>query len=317
MHEFQKKRENYFFFNSYDLIRVLFALTLIIASLLKGYQFATVALNVGNYFWFQSAYAFFELLFGLWLLFNFLPSYTRIASMLLLMCFIVIASWKSILGKTSCGCFGSLEINPLWLLGFDLAIFVAFLRWQPLGTRSNLTFNKSIAYTVSVCFLMLALHLYIVLESMLFPVSTLTENGTINGNGNTVVLNPNQWIGKPLPIAKYTSIGNSLLKGHWTVLFVHNDCSRCQEVIPYYASLSSIHMNEFSSSRVAFIEVSREFLELPEHAQFHSPSVISGKLEKSKKWFITTPMELTVKDGVCVHVRGYSEIMKRFEHYNF
>jgi hypothetical protein len=121
----------------------------------------------------------------------------------------------------------------------------------------------------------------------------LGDVGELLGDGRTVVLTPERWVGKRFPLLDYIDIGERLAEGEWTVLLYHHDCPRCQEVIAHYAELANRWPTDRNGRRIAFVEVPPYAGSLPR--MVHRSAV--GHLEDKQKWFVTTPLEVVLSGG--------------------
>ncbi|MDR2441661.1 MAG: DoxX family protein [Planctomycetaceae bacterium] len=104
------------------VLRVVVAFILLIAAILKAYQLATTPLlgeGLLHARWFNIFVVEFELFFGIWLIFGLLPRLTWIASIGLFSIFSIVSFYKVISGETSCGCFGSVTVNPWITMTFN------------------------------------------------------------------------------------------------------------------------------------------------------------------------------------------------------
>jgi hypothetical protein len=131
--------------------------------------------------------------------------------------------------------------------------------------------------------------------------TTLSEAGHVMGNGNIVVLKPDSWIGKRFPLLEYIDNGERLTRGSWAVLFYHRDCPVCQEAIPRYEACARRSRPEQGDTRIALIEVPPYDRPLS-HTPTKGSSCLLGRLDSDHKWFVETPLEVTVDGGVVIRV---------------
>ncbi|MDR2170172.1 MAG: hypothetical protein LBP59_08535, partial [Planctomycetaceae bacterium] len=69
----------------------------------------------------------FELCFGLFLLSGILLNYFCFLSLLCFLFFSAISFLKWLSGEGSCGCFGTISVNPIYTSFFDLAVFTIII----------------------------------------------------------------------------------------------------------------------------------------------------------------------------------------------
>ncbi len=63
--------------------------------------------------------------------------------------------------------------------------------------------------------------------------SPLAE-GVVQGQGQLVLLMPEEWTGKRFPLLDQIDVGDRLAKGTWLVVLYHLGCGECQELIEQY-----------------------------------------------------------------------------------
>ena len=104
------------------------------------------------------------------------------------------------------------------------------------------------------------------------------------------LLEPEEWIGKELPILDYIDINDKLKTGNWLVLFYHYDCPGCQEAMAELEKLSPQARFEGLFFDIAIIEV-------PPYGNPIETNCLYGRLFDVKEWFITTPAIVLLKNG--------------------
>lgn len=280
------------------VLRVLGAV-LLIAAALKGYQLLSEPVantNIWTYRPFLILQVELELAMGVWLLCGL---FRKVAWVVVLACFSLfslVTLYKGLTGAASCGCFGSVHVNPWITLGaIDLPAVVGLALWRPLGCldplRSLLRRQASI-HGVMVAFLTpvpssarltLAVLLVLAVLGITTPILALNEPLTVTSTYE--VLEPESWIGQKLPILDQIDIGDRLGKGTWLLLFYHYDCPDCREAIPKYEQMARDLDGNGDVLRIALVEVPP-----------YGPAVLGtgafctlGRLAATKEWFITTP----------------------------
>src|SRR5687768_17800256 len=116
----------------FTVVRVAVGCALLCASLSKCYQMVWESSSraLGSRALFAGAVEL-EFALGVMLLFGVAPVSTRRISLVCFAGFSGIALYHVLSGASSCGCFGNLEVNPKWMLGFDLFVFASLLSCQP------------------------------------------------------------------------------------------------------------------------------------------------------------------------------------------
>jgi len=218
----------------------------------------------------------------------------RLLAMVLFAGFACYSLFLAISGAASCGCFGSLEINPWWTFSLDLAVFAGLFvehfigKQDPLNSPAKNFFPKvGMAGTA-----MLSIAVAFCLAWHVAPHQTDSQEG-FQAVGNLVILEPENWIGQPLPIAAHIDIGEQLLKGDWILLLFHHDCPKCQEALPRYEQLAQAGSRK---RRVAVVEV-------PPYGgnPGHVGVSLYGRLTDGREWFVQAPVEIELKNGIVAH----------------
>jgi len=231
----------------------------------------------------------FELALGIWLLSDIFKKLAWLAALVCFVMFSVITLYKGISGADSCGCFGSVKVNPwITLFAIDAPASLALIFFRPKEVtlshiRKPFELLKPLPsrlYFVSI-FILGIITLVVTL-----PVLALNEPAKVTQSYE--VLEPNTWIGKPLPIIEYIDIGDKLKTGNWLVLFYHYDCHDCINAIEKLNNAKHQIQNE--NCNVVIIEIP------PYGGQLKTPFVY-GRLLNVKEWFITTPVMILLKDS--------------------
>jgi thiol-disulfide isomerase/thioredoxin len=265
--------------NASDIVLKILAIILLIAAVLKGWQLITepVANNsIWTYRPFLILTVEFELALAIWLLSSLFKKAAWLASLLCFSVFSVITLYKGITGAESCGCFGSIHVNPwITLFAIDLPAVLSLALFRPKG--ENLLAWPSIprfATAAAVGLLVLGITA---------PVLAFNEPPTITSSYE--VLEPETWVGRKLPILEHIDIGKQLEKGIWLILLYHHDCPDCAAAIPKYEQMARDMAGNEDFLRIALIEV-------PPYGQRpindNSPCKL-GRLTDTKEWFVTTP----------------------------
>jgi hypothetical protein len=119
------------YFTGFNSVRIALGLVLLIAAGLKGYEFATEpAVRVGLFEsrWFLIGLIELEFSFGVWLLLGIYPRIALRIAILLFAMFTVISLFQVVLGKSSCGCFGTFSLSPWVTFLFDVLATFSLLR---------------------------------------------------------------------------------------------------------------------------------------------------------------------------------------------
>jgi len=294
----------------FRVVQICLALLLLAAAGLKTHQLATepvLGSSLLDSRWFLIAVVEFELFFAFWLIAGLLPAWTWSASMTLFAAFALISFFKAISGEASCGCFGRVEVNPWYTFGLDILVVGCLVRWRPqhrvvgLGVFDGRGVRFRLA-SVLVAWLCAGMSSGVVMGG--YQSTRLSDVGGLLGDGRTVILEPETWLGKRFPLLDWIQIDAPLDEGGWTVVLHRPGCSECEELLRRYSerSAGSSFLGELP---VAFVDVA------PSHATSHvaiwkGPSFFEGRLPDSHEWFVRAPVQLQLDMGFVVSIENDS-----------
>jgi hypothetical protein len=299
----ETKKVNSFGFAQF---RFVVAGILLLAAGLKAYQLATAPLppvvqdsvftpllELFNDRYFQMAVVVGEILFALVLIAGIALQYTWLLSILGFSVFTLVSLMKGLSGETSCGCFGTIEVNPWITMVFDLVIVACLAVFRERIDWSFPPLDRKKVLAVLVAWTCLAgPALFFMLSLKQQPHATLGTEFTGPDGRVMILLEPESWIGKEFPlITRFVEPEGSdvLLSGTWQVLLVQPDCPECHQ-----------KMAELEATRpenVAIVVIpSRSGNEM---LQTSFPAFV---LDRRNGWFAETPVVVKLVEGVCVEV---------------
>lgn len=285
--------------SGFDVLRVILGLVLLAAAALKVHELATGPVAETNWLtsrWLLIGVVELEFLLVAWLISG---AYARPLWSVTLAVFVIFAGvslYKAVVGDPSCGCFGRISVNPWYTLIFDLCAISGLLVWRP--TNRELNANR---IRLAPVFLVAALVGIPAAGFMSeFSAGHVSVSGEIGGNEQIVILEPDEWIGKPFPLFSHIDVGEELKTGNWTVVLYHHDCSSCQRAIPQYERIARMSSSENSGSRVALIEMPPYAAELGTLTSPNSPCLL-GHLSDEREWFAAAPLEITLQEGRAIN----------------
>ena len=284
-----------------DIVLKALGALLIVAGVLKGWQLLTEPI-ANNSIWtwrpFMVLQVDFELALGIWLLSGLFKKAAWLAALLCFSVFSAIMLYKGLSGAESCGCFGSVHVNPwVTLFAIDLPALIALSIFRPaLLFKRKAESIRALAhefftplpsipqFTITTCLALLIL-------GVTTPILAFNKPAKITASYE--VLEPETWVGGKLPILEYIDIGKLLETGTWLVLLYHHDCPDCVAAIPKYERIARDMAKNEDFLRIALIEVP------PYGTSIRSENgpCTSGRLTNTKEWFITTPSVALLVDG--------------------
>jgi hypothetical protein len=292
----------------YHLVRIAVAVLLLTASALKCWQLATepiLGTSLLDSRWLLMATVEFELLFGFWLLANNWAKPTWAAALACFGLFACVSVCKAISGHATCGCFGRVPVNPWYTGTLDLAVVLSLLRWRP--RESCLAVHRA----VTVVLLWLAVGIPAAYAMGVYADTTLSASGEILGSGDTIVLEPEAWIGNRLPLLPFVddipadvvidrhTLREQLSHGKWQILLYRHDCSKCQEAIQRWRLMARAIASRSDAPRFALLELPP--YDMHEHGPRASNLPLEfGRIGNGKAWFAATPLIIAIEDGRVV-----------------
>jgi hypothetical protein len=274
-------------------MRIVIGITLLVAAFLKAWE---VIANPGVLLQWEANRILVpmqiacELSIGLAAILGIWWRQLRVVTFFLFVAFAAYSLSLALQGAQSCGCFGPIKVSPWWTFLLDLLIVAGLaaewiLRNPPAEPAPSRGRPQAFAAAIACmgCFV------FATLFWQSRPAGVADVNLSV---GQLVVLEPEDWAGKPFPISDNVDV--DLTEGEWIVLLHRHDCPDCQAAVPQYETLASSTGNK----RVALIEI-------PPYAEArhaaHSPCLV-GRLSADHEWFVQTPVEITLRDGVVVAV---------------
>ena len=287
-------------------LRFFIAAILFIAAGLKAWQLSTSPLppvvqgsmftpllELFNDRYFQILIVVGEILFALVLISGLWMAWMWLLSLLGFTAFTLVSVIKGLSGETSCGCFGTVTVNPWITATFDAAIVGLLLVFRatknaeperPLFSLGNVMFS----------WLMIALPLVWLMAS--FQPAAITSSGEIIGESRVVMLYPKEWINQKWPLSSFVEIAEDLEQGYWIVVLYGADCRSCHE-----------HFNEWKNKgfpvpsegdeRIALLEITGNSENALKRALVAEP-YIWGSLIRERQWYVETPVVLLLQEGI-------------------
>ena len=258
-----------------------------------------------------TAAAWLVLLSGYW------PRLTRTLATAMFGGFAVYSLWALARGE-SCQCFGDLSvgghgISPAWTLALDVGAVVALARHgltgfvertasQGDGLRTGLAAAAATTVAVATC-----VGLPLALLAAGGRGAALVPGGRQLADSNFVILEPDEWVGKPFPLLPETSIPEDLRQGNWWVVLYRPDCPHCQDVLPEL--VERFGHPSTGAWRLALVNISNDAGDgLLERAVAGAGQVAWGQLSTNKEWFVTPPVALQLQVGVVQRVLDHEQV---------
>ncbi|MDR1383593.1 MAG: hypothetical protein LBJ67_07085 [Planctomycetaceae bacterium] len=228
------------------------------------------------------------------------------------------------MGEHSCGCWGNVEIPPIYTAVFDtmvIGLLIAFrpkeiiFHWQTFFQELvGLRFSKRFFAAIEIWLIVAMPITYAMFSVQKTDVVELgTEFVGVDGK-KTILLEPKKWIGKEFPLVKYivsfpeSSMRNThhlvplILQGSWEVFLYHNECQKCKKRLNEYSFKFYSLKKMDHEIRYLFVEMPPYFKE-PEYPFNPSEKIVFVRLSSDNNWEIETPCELTIENDIVREVK--------------
>ncbi|MCG3177975.1 MAG: hypothetical protein BIFFINMI_00298 [Phycisphaerae bacterium] len=285
----------------FSILRVAVALLLLAAAGMKIHQFSTEPPPSQAFFdqkWVNLLASFYEMALAAWLLSGWARRLAWLVALLTFATFCVYTTHRLAIGADSCGCFGRLKVRPKYTLILDASLFLLliFIRprnapWSPWGQWRRFAIAWACVLPVMAASAVPVLR---------FKPVTLPPTGDVKvEEGATIVLEPETWIGQPLPLARYIDIADELKRGDWLAAIVHDGCLGCRALVPQLADAArAAGPGKVAKVALIFLPPFKEPSELVQKDGLF----LTGRLDESHDWFAQTPTVLRLHDGVVTDV---------------
>ena len=286
-------------------------IVLLVATVLKIHQLLTEPI-VSKGLW--ESWKFFliqiplELGLGIWLVSGLFKKAGWLLGLLAFGLFIIVTLHKGLIGAESCGCFGTVHVNPWVTLSvIDIPIFICLAVFRPKGQK---LFPPP--WPKPVHFFAIAIPTFILLPAIEYIL--ITNKPPLKTDKYEVV-DTTQWTKSQnlWPMLEYTDIKQQLQTGFWVILLYHYDCPDCAQAIPKYDQMHKSLKGNENAINFAFIEIP-PYGRADQQLVGHDSEVVCGRLSDAKKWFLQTPVVVVLHNGEALKVwegtaPGFDELL--------
>ena len=299
------------------VVMVVVGLVLIAATVLKIHQLLTEPI-ISKGFW--ESWEFFliqiplELGLGVWLISGLFKKAGWLTAVIAFAGFTVVTLQKGLIGAESCGCFGTVSVNPwITLLAIDSPLLILLLFFRPIGQKLLPPPWPSAKHFWGVA-----------IPTVIFLVAIepiLIFNKPPDSTDEYEVVKPDEWVKQtppdsnqttqtqtpqtqtndipPVeewPMLEYIDIADALRSDIAVVMLYRDDCHDCHDAMPLYDEMAR-EMAANESIRFAFIEIPPYSPQQDDAIPSDTPCLM-GKLDSSIEWYnITTPLVVVTDDG--------------------
>lgn len=227
-----------------------------------------------------------ELALGLWLASGFYFAWATRAALAYFAVLAVASGHLLVEGVDCCGCLGRLPVSPWFTFVFNLAAIGA-LAACPADGRPAVTFGSRPVLAVALGGLLLFAGVYVAVAA---AEKTVASSVDLGDDGALVVLDVENWSGKPLPVVRHV-VGPAVGEGEWVVVLHQHDCAKCRELI---AALEA----RPGGTRVALVEVPAFDGSMGVAKPEWSKAFAVGRLDGRRRWVVETPQVMRLEGGV-------------------
>jgi hypothetical protein len=212
--------------------------------------------------------------------------------------FPLIGLWASHHGAHTCGCFGGIKITVKTEVGINILMVVALMFCRPHKIRSarkSMAIGALIPLTGGIATILLMHNSEPVTIENIIPA---------DDSNQIVLLEPAKWRNKSFPLFNFLDDPGPLKRGNWRILFVHDDCPVCLGRIPAFQAESVGSAENGAGQKAAVVVVPPvHTVDFP-NAPYKKPYLIL-RLSDKKDWFMETPCEVWMVDGLVVNVNDH------------
>lgn len=276
------------------ILRLLGAL-LVGAALLKGHELLTLPVANKDLWSYRPFLVFqveWELGLGLWLLSGLWKRRAWQVSLLCFGLFCGVTLYRALTGAASCGCFGRIQVDPwITLLAIDIPAMLLLWLFPAEKSRANLEQGpvECRRYAMS-CVLLIA-------ATVGATTAGLVLHKPERVTATFEVLEPQTWVGRPLPIMAHIDKAKQLQQGNWLIMLFHYDCPDCEKALPSFHEIAENFVGNEATLQLALIEIPPYGYD----ANTHESACHLGRLDESKTWMVVTPAVLLMAEGVVHH----------------
>ncbi len=285
----------------YNLLRIFLAVLLLTAAALKGHQLATeryLGPGLLNDRRMLTGVVAFELAFGCWLLAGICARASWAVALGCFTSFCGVALYKALSGEVSCGCFGTVPVNPWHTLAFDVGAVAALLVCRPANPSSLIARSGSGGIAPNA--LVFAGAFVVSLLGAWGLRAVLAAQLSSSGSSGGVYLDPWRWVGQRFPLFAEVDRGDELRTGRWRLVFYKTGCAKCQEALPRYEARARAEARSANQPRIALVDIASSGN--PPQGSPAMSACFRARLKPEKRWLMLTPVEVTLDQGVVTKV---------------
>ncbi len=179
-------------------LQAFLGLVLIVAGILKFSDFATADQDEDSAALLFMLLAEVELLGGLWLVWGANVEQARPWAIAIFAGLWAASLYQILDGRCSCGCFGSLVVNPWFTLIFDLAAVILLLKWRPESDEAVIPFGSYEVLGLPLLALLFAI-------GGIWYQALVVVKGTANLHGSPLVETPLVFTGDSVKVQVNTN----------------------------------------------------------------------------------------------------------------
>lgn len=211
--------------------------------------------------------------------------------------FLTYTIYRALSGHHSCGCFGSVRVNP-WitsLLDLSIVFLIAGRVRTQHAQRSGLENAGAFAVVLTAAVLITAAFIYY------FRPAHLAPDGKLTGGRGPIICNPPSWYGEKLPLMRFIHRLTPIRTGRWLLVLYYHQCPDCQAEIRLIEKhlLRRVHRHR-RLPHVALLQIP-PFGALP--ADVPTRHMLLLRMKSSRRWLPPfLPVLLGIRNGIVYRV---------------
>lgn len=245
--------------------------------------------------WFLSGLIQIELAVGVALVSGIHWTLFRRLAIVLFATFVLVTAWKVVRGDSTCGCFGPVDVSPVVTLAVDVVALILLVVWRPppqLEAAASPARGRPLVLMAWIVVAGVTLA-----ATLLSPAPRRLGLEAEGDAGDFVVVEPEQWVGRPCPLLPYIESDVDMANGTWTVVLYHEDCPKCIRMVQTLGE--EVHEGKVKGA-VLLVRVPPYSRTPSSPTQGGSRLFNYGTLRLGRRWFVQAPATFCLDKGIVV-----------------
>jgi len=223
-----------------------------------------------------------EISVAVWLMSGYRQKAAQTVGQGMVLIFLFAASSKLLSGAESCGCFGRMEVSPIVTAALDFVSLILLTFWT-INDHCQAHGKVRLSLAIIAAATLSGVSLNYIYS---FGPVDFDSFGEYLPENRTIVLRPEEWKGRSLPIMDFIEDSSELAAGEWAVVLYHADCKQCEQLLSKSDEISG-------NVKLAFVEVPPHKMPRMKNRgdlRWHT-------LDDTYSWFVQTPALFRLHNG--------------------